>query len=74
MNTHGFGKELGRRPAWVEYARATPGRLAGEQPLPPLERETMSKPPIWHKNNVGFWLAVCVLISVAFSVIYRAMH
>ena len=33
----------------------------------------MSKPPIWDKNNVGFWLTVCVLISLVFSLLYRAV-
>jgi len=29
--------------------------------------------PVWHKDNYGFWLLACVLISVVFSVVYRAV-
>lgn len=26
---------------------------------------------VWHKNNVEFWFAVCVVISVVFALIYH---
>ena len=29
--------------------------------------------PLWHKDNVAFWLAVCVAISLVFSLVYRAI-
>lgn len=34
---------------------------------------TESARPVWHKDNYGFWLLACVLISVVFSVVYRAV-
>lgn len=74
MNTHGFGNDSGRRPAWVEFAGASSGRFA-DDPLPiRSEQAAMTKRPLWHKDNVGFWLSVCVVISVVFSLIYRAIH
>ena len=33
----------------------------------------MSRRPIWHKDNFGFWLIVCILISLVFSLIYRSL-
>jgi hypothetical protein len=33
----------------------------------------MSRRPLWHKNNYGFWLCVCIVISLVFSLIYRRM-
>jgi len=33
----------------------------------------VSPKPIWHKDNFGFWLTVCVLISLAFSVVWHAI-
>ena len=33
----------------------------------------MSRRPIWHKDNFGFWLAVCIVISLVFSIIYRSL-
>jgi hypothetical protein len=73
MNTHGFGKDFGRGPVWVEFARVADRAGSDSQPRR-AEPVTMSKPPLWHKNNVGFWLAVCVAISVVFSLVYRALH
>lgn len=32
-----------------------------------------SRRPVWHKDNFGFWLLVCVLISLVFSLIYRSL-
>jgi hypothetical protein len=29
---------------------------------------------IWDKNNVGFWLAACVALSLLFSVVYDALN
>ena len=41
----------------------------------PRRRETvaMSRRPIWHKNNFGFWLSVCIIVSLLFSIIYRSV-
>jgi hypothetical protein len=43
-------------------------------PLPPARRKPpVGRKPIWDKNNVGFWLTVCILVSLAFSMIWRAI-
>lgn len=42
-------------------------------PLRPAQAEPqVSRKPIWDKNNFGFWLTVCILISLAFSIALRA--
>lgn len=28
---------------------------------------------LWDKNNFGFWLAVCIAISLVFSIVYHAL-
>jgi hypothetical protein len=33
----------------------------------------VSRKPIWDKNNFGFWLVVCILISLVFSLVYHAL-
>lgn len=33
----------------------------------------VSRKRIWDKDNVGFWLTVCILISLAFSIVWRAI-
>lgn len=30
--------------------------------------------PVWHKDNVEFWLVVCILISIAFALIYQPLR
>lgn len=47
-------------------ARPDPARPArGESPV--------TSTPIWDKNNFGFWLAMCILISLVFSIVYHAL-
>lgn len=42
-------------------------------PLPDSRvSHTETATPVWHKDNYGFWLLACVMISVVFSVVYRA--
>lgn len=36
-------------------------------------RDVNAAKPIWDKNNFGFWLAACVLISLLFSIVYHAL-
>ncbi|MGH8159308.1 MAG: hypothetical protein ACREPQ_14400 [Rhodanobacter sp.] len=36
----------------------------------PAKRTFDSKLPIWHKDNFGFWLAVCCGLSLMFTAIY----
>jgi hypothetical protein len=54
---------------------ASPARPAAQPvPLHPVQgKPQVGRKPIWDKNNVGFWLAVCIAISLAFSVLYRAI-
>jgi hypothetical protein len=33
----------------------------------------VNRKPVWDKDNFGFWLAVCILISLLFSIIYHAL-
>ena len=57
---------------------ATPAIRArpAAQPLPPSssrdESHERSK-PMWDKDNFGFWLTVCILLSLAFSIVWRAI-
>jgi hypothetical protein len=57
-----------RTPAATSDADAQQQRLQSQH----REAPEMSRPTIWHKNNYGFWLFVCVVISLLFSIIYRA--
>lgn len=38
----------------------------------PHTTPTETNLPVWHKDNYGFWLLACVMITMAFSVIQRA--
>jgi hypothetical protein len=40
---------------------------------PPQEKPPATRKPVWDKDNFGFWLTVCVLISLAFSIAWRAI-
>ena len=31
-------------------------------------------PPVWHKDNRGFWFVVCVGASLVFALIYSALR
>ena len=31
-------------------------------------------PPVWHKDNRGFWFVVCVAASLVFALIYSALR
>lgn len=47
---------------------------AQPDPVRPARRESpVTSTPIWDKNNFGFWLAVCILISLVFSIVYHAL-
>ena len=55
---------------------APASRRPAVQPLPmrPVPRGSqVSGKPIWDKDNFGFWLAVCILISLLFSIVYHAL-
>ena len=38
----------------------------------PLREE--GQPPVWNKDNRGFWFVVCVGISLVFALIYAAVR
>jgi hypothetical protein len=53
---------------------AARARSAQPIPLRPAQGDPrVSRKPIWDKNNFGFWLAVCIAISLVFSILYRAL-
>jgi hypothetical protein len=66
----GHGAVVMLRPA----AAPAPARRAA-QPAPsrPAQGESVGRKPIWDKDNFGFWLSVCILISLAFSIAWRAI-
>ncbi|HEV2623261.1 MAG TPA: hypothetical protein VGU65_14415 [Frateuria sp.] len=46
------------------------------QPLPIDSAQEAPQPGgkrLWDKNNFGFWLAVCIAISLVFSIVYHAL-
>jgi len=69
----------GGQAAVISLRRATvtplPYRHRAVEPLPAAPRSTpqVSRKPIWDKHNVGFWLAACIVISLLFSILYRAL-
>jgi hypothetical protein len=50
-----------------------PRRAVQALPLPPRSAPKVSRKPIWDKHNVGFWLAACIVLSLLFSIAYRAL-
>lgn len=68
------GNEESRR----KYMAADPGEHTG----PPSSGAAVkhakdsdaTRPPLWHKDNPGFWLAVCVALSAVFAVVYTALR
>jgi hypothetical protein len=65
------GAVVGLRPA-----RPAPHARPASQPTPlhPAQEEPPARrKPVWDKNNFGFWLAVCILISLAFSIAWHAL-
>ena len=42
-------------------------------PSPAAQEAPAGGKPIWDKNNFGFWLAVCIVVSLVFSIVYRAL-
>ena len=43
------------------------------EPVSPRETPKVARKPLWDKNNFGFWLVVCILVSLLFSIVYRAL-
>jgi len=38
------------------------------------KEHAQAKSPLWHKDTPGFWLAVCVGLSVIFALAYTALR
>ncbi|WP_424682599.1 hypothetical protein [Frateuria sp. YIM B11624] len=69
----GHGAVISHRPGAAAPA-ASVRPAAQPVPLRPAQEEPeASRKPIWDKNNFGFWLTVCVLISLAFSIVWRSL-
>ncbi|MGN2243708.1 hypothetical protein ACFWZU_09400 [Frateuria sp. GZRR33] len=69
----GHGAVVMLRPG---VATAAPRVRPANQPLPsrPTQAEPPADPkPIWDKDNFGFWLTVCILISLVFSIAWHAL-
>lgn len=68
----GHGAVASLRPGSIASARVrtapqpAPLRAASGEPQ-------VNRKPVWDKDNFGFWLAVCILISLLFSIIYHAL-
>jgi hypothetical protein len=61
--------ELPRQRTNPETSTPSSTTPSDSRPMSPTE----SARPVWHKDNFGFWLLGCVLISVVFSVVYRSL-
>lgn len=62
--------------AAVVTLRPAPRARPAVQPVPLRVAQgepQVSRKRLWDKNNFGFWLVVCILISLAFSFVYRAL-
>lgn len=55
--------QAGRAVEPCPAAAQAPMRMAHIQP-------EVARRPIWDKDNFGFWLVVCVVISLLFSIIH----
>lgn len=59
-----------------EAAPSLPRVRPAAQPIPsraPRGEPLASRKPVWDKDNFGFWLTVCIVISLAFSIVWRAI-
>ncbi|UGB37060.1 hypothetical protein [Frateuria soli] len=69
----GHGAVVMLRP---EAATSAPGVHPAPRPLPPRparDEAPESRKPIWDKDSFGFWLTVCILISLAFSILWHSV-
>lgn len=68
----GSGAVVSLRP---QVSQAAPRARPVVRPVsatPEQEAPTGGK-RFWDKNHFGFWLAVCIAISLLFSIVYRAL-
>jgi len=56
-------------------APAPRARRTAVQPVPlrPAQEPQVTGKRIWDKDNFGFWLLVCILVSLVFSIVYHAL-
>lgn len=47
---------------------------AGNPAAKPARAGANGEPPVWHKDNRGFWFVVCVGISLVFALVYAVLH
>ncbi|MGN2250674.1 hypothetical protein ACFWZ1_11460 [Frateuria sp. GZRe14] len=69
----GHGGVVMLRPA---SATSLPRVRPAAQPAPsrsPQGKPPVARKPVWDKDNFGFWLTVCVLISFVFSIAWHAL-
>ncbi|HEV2539259.1 MAG TPA: hypothetical protein VGU03_06070 [Frateuria sp.] len=69
----GSGAIISLRP---QTAQPTPRTRPASQPAPTHPAQEAPEGDgkrFWDKNNFGFWLAVCIAISLVFSIVYRAL-
>lgn len=70
----------GAQGAVVSFRPGTPTSAAPARPAAPVVdlpgpqgEPRVTRKPIWDKNNFGFWLTVCILISLVFSMVWHAI-
>lgn len=59
-----------------KYMVAEPGNRASAPAAAakPARASDDGVPPVWHKDNRGFWFVVCVGASLVFALIYSALR
>ncbi|GAA0695898.1 hypothetical protein FHW84_004415 [Dyella sp. SG562] len=59
-----------------KYMVAEPGNRASAPAAAakPARAGDDGAPPVWHKDNRGFWFVVCVAASLVFALIYSALR
>ena len=59
-----------------KYMVAEPGNRASAPAAAakPARADDDGAPPVWHKDNRGFWFVVCVAASLVFALIYSALR
>jgi hypothetical protein len=50
------------------------GTAVASSPAWELPTERLMRLPVWHRDNVEFWLLVCVLISALYALIFDPLR
>lgn len=69
----GQGAVVTLRPGTATSAPRARPAAPPAPPHPARDEAQANRKPLWDKNNFGFWLTVCILISLAFSIAWRAI-